>query len=117
MSAARQRGGGPYILIWVQTLSPMHRCFGVEDVVELFVQSCCDPSLRYCSIELRHGIIALARASRVFYEAAMNTLWRELDAVDLIRILGQDTAVLEESALADTAVLDVKVRSNHNNSW
>lgn len=95
----------------------MHRCFGVEDVVELFVQSCCDPSLRSCSIELRRGLIALARASHVFYEAAMNTLWRELDAVDLIRILGQNTAVVEESAVADTAVLDVKVRHNHNDPW
>lgn len=93
----------------------MHQCLEVEDIVELLVHLFCDLQLtRADALDVRRGLMALARTSRIFYEPAMNALWKTLDAKELIYVFGESVPAAETSTLAQLPTLDTEVRCDYN---
>lgn len=92
----------------------MHRCFELEDIVDLVVHLFCSPQgMLADEIEARRGLIALTGTSRIFYEPAMNALWKTLDAKELIHIFGESVPDAETHALANSRTLDSEVRHDY----
>ena len=76
----------------------MHRCFEILETVEHFVRFSRDlPGWRTPN-EVRYDLMALASVSRIFYEPAMDALWRELWRVDLIRLIGKNATDIKGAA-------------------